>query len=274
MGELLGTQTHMKCTVSKECILIMSAQGFTRYEITHQLLYTMLAEQVSPIHQFHMKKYSKAEFINLHTFYSTFYDSSSSCALLCCIDSRGLLLCSVLLLFSVHCRIVKTHANMWCLKTQQRPRPRPAIRFGQSLCSHFHFLIISDADKNESSKHYAKLLTGIRWNSAILQKYLVVNLTMRCKQDVLYRFLLYYNSFCHTLFMVCCSDNTVLEFFIIDRMFWRAEVGIAAICKSFNFCGATTGRILFEYLYRDEWKWDTDKWHHHQATRRSISWAR
>lgn len=56
MGELLGTQTHMKCTVSKECILIMSTQGFARYEITHQLLYTMLAEQVSPIHQFHVKK--------------------------------------------------------------------------------------------------------------------------------------------------------------------------------------------------------------------------
>lgn len=45
MSELLGTQTGIPCSIGKECILIMSARGMIGYGITHQLLYTMLAEQ-------------------------------------------------------------------------------------------------------------------------------------------------------------------------------------------------------------------------------------
>lgn len=46
MSELLGTQTGMPCSISDECITVMSTRGMNGYGITHQILYTMLAEQV------------------------------------------------------------------------------------------------------------------------------------------------------------------------------------------------------------------------------------
>lgn len=45
MSELLGSQTGMPCSISDECVTVMSTMGMNGYGITHQLLYTMLAEQ-------------------------------------------------------------------------------------------------------------------------------------------------------------------------------------------------------------------------------------
>ena len=48
MMELMGYQTSKKkCGVSEHCINIMTRKGLTGYGITHQLLWTMLSEQVS-----------------------------------------------------------------------------------------------------------------------------------------------------------------------------------------------------------------------------------
>lgn len=46
--ELMGYQpSKKKCGVSEHCIKLMTRKGLTGYGITHQLLWTMLSEQVS-----------------------------------------------------------------------------------------------------------------------------------------------------------------------------------------------------------------------------------
>ena len=47
MGELMGVGVKpVKCSISSECIRLMSQAGRTGYSLTHQLIYGMLAEQV------------------------------------------------------------------------------------------------------------------------------------------------------------------------------------------------------------------------------------
>jgi len=47
LGELMGVGVKpVKCSISSECIRIMTQLGRTGYHLTHQLLYGMLAEQV------------------------------------------------------------------------------------------------------------------------------------------------------------------------------------------------------------------------------------
>ena len=47
MGELMGVGSKpLKCSISSECIRIMTQAGRTGYHLTHQILYGMLAEQV------------------------------------------------------------------------------------------------------------------------------------------------------------------------------------------------------------------------------------
>lgn len=48
MTELMGSDGHARCEISEECLHTMSAPGYGDYGITHQLLYTILAEQVQP----------------------------------------------------------------------------------------------------------------------------------------------------------------------------------------------------------------------------------
>ena len=49
MTELTGELgTDKRCVISSECIEIMTVKGLTGYGITHQILWTMLADQVSP----------------------------------------------------------------------------------------------------------------------------------------------------------------------------------------------------------------------------------
>ena len=48
MGELVGVGVKpVKCSISTECIRVMTQQGRTGYHLTHQLLYGMVAEQVT-----------------------------------------------------------------------------------------------------------------------------------------------------------------------------------------------------------------------------------
>ena len=46
MAELMGSDGHKKCGISLPCLHTMSRRGYEGYYITHQLLYTILAEQV------------------------------------------------------------------------------------------------------------------------------------------------------------------------------------------------------------------------------------
>jgi len=51
MGELMGVGVKpVKCSLSSECIRVMTQHGRTGYYITHQLLYGILAEQVTDRH--------------------------------------------------------------------------------------------------------------------------------------------------------------------------------------------------------------------------------
>jgi len=51
MGELMGVGVKpVKCSISAECIRIMTQHGRTGYHLTHQLMYGMLAEQVIDIY--------------------------------------------------------------------------------------------------------------------------------------------------------------------------------------------------------------------------------
>lgn len=49
MGQLMGTgrADKRRCVVTNDCLEAMLARGHVEYQMTHQLLYTMLAEQVS-----------------------------------------------------------------------------------------------------------------------------------------------------------------------------------------------------------------------------------
>ena len=48
MGELTGIGVKpVKCAISSECIRVMTQRGRTGYHLTHQLIYGMLAEQVT-----------------------------------------------------------------------------------------------------------------------------------------------------------------------------------------------------------------------------------
>ena len=52
MGQLMGTgrEDGRRCVITTDCIESMVARGKTEYHVTHQLLYSMLAEQVSTPH--------------------------------------------------------------------------------------------------------------------------------------------------------------------------------------------------------------------------------
>ena len=48
MGEMVGTNLdeEQPCGISEACIKTMTTRGFIEYSITHQLLWTMLAQKV------------------------------------------------------------------------------------------------------------------------------------------------------------------------------------------------------------------------------------
>ncbi|KAJ8308493.1 hypothetical protein KUTeg_013367 [Tegillarca granosa] len=45
MSELIGSQSKEKCKISEKCAKIMTTKGLSGYGITHQILWTMLADQ-------------------------------------------------------------------------------------------------------------------------------------------------------------------------------------------------------------------------------------
>ena len=52
MSELIGSHKAggTPCDISSHCVSIMTAPGLLGYGITHQLLWTMLAEKVLQLH--------------------------------------------------------------------------------------------------------------------------------------------------------------------------------------------------------------------------------
>ncbi len=54
MGQLLGTgrEDGQRCVITEACLESMLARGKVEYQVTHQLLYTMLAEQVHHMFNF------------------------------------------------------------------------------------------------------------------------------------------------------------------------------------------------------------------------------
>ena len=50
MTELIGSHKSYgaSCDISSECVVLMTSPGLVGYGITHQLLWTMLAQKVQP----------------------------------------------------------------------------------------------------------------------------------------------------------------------------------------------------------------------------------
>ena len=59
MGEIMGTykKGSRPCSVSSDCLQTMMSKGFDEYTLTHQLLFSYLAEHVS-IQTYTAHKYS------------------------------------------------------------------------------------------------------------------------------------------------------------------------------------------------------------------------
>lgn len=49
IGELMGTDKVPACQISDSCVSLMTQRGHRDYDITHQLLYLMIAQQVCPV---------------------------------------------------------------------------------------------------------------------------------------------------------------------------------------------------------------------------------